>query len=75
MWMRAMRETTGTDGHSMKSGPSAVATRSLVAVAMALLTPFLFLPHYPPSFLVLRMISERTLRLDDFGALISRLLS
>jgi hypothetical protein len=47
---------------------------AFTAVA-AILTPFLFLPHYPPSFLVIRMLSAKTWGLDDFRALVSALLS
>ena len=42
----------------------------LLTVAAAVLTPFVFLSHYPPAFLVMRTISDKTLGLADFSAFV-----
>jgi hypothetical protein len=73
-WMRRALPTMDAERGSAREGGATVAVRALL-VGAALLTPFLFLPHDPPSFVVLRTISARTLRLDDFGAFVTALFS
>ena len=46
----------------------------LLLLTTALVTPFLFVPHSPPSFLGLRILSGRTYGLADFSDFVSALL-
>lgn len=64
-----------SDARGIVRAGGAIVTERLMMLMAALLTPFLFLPHNPPSFVLLRMPSGRTFGLVDFTNFVSALLA
>jgi len=75
-WGRSVsRLSRRVDARQAERAIDRPAVMRVLMLTTVVMTPFLFLAHYPPSFLIVRMISARTLRLDDLGQIVSRFTS
>jgi hypothetical protein len=74
-WIRAVSGAVESNDGNIVPAVGQPAVVRVLMLTTALATPFLFLPHYPPSFLLLRTISDRTLGLRDLSAFVSRFMS